>query len=245
MASLGATVADALMASLAGETYSQSIASFSRKSAAAWGLNQLTTARVTLQIVGLESEPLDRTRNLDKYTFDIAVQKFKEAGFSEAEVDALNALVEDELRGFIDDLQDFTVSIGGGTYQAFSIEGSTNPVIYSPEDLRDSNLFTAVMRVQYQVVNPGTIALPVAAFNYDIVSGTVVDFDASSSVAYGGRTITAWQWTGSVTSTDGPIVQLDLDPLVGGTPGDYPVGLIVTDSGGNVSAVTSQTITVP
>ena len=85
MASLGATVADALLASLAGETYSQSIASFSRKSAAAWGLNQLTTARVTLQIVGLESEPLDRTRNLDKYTFDIAVQKFKEAGFSEAD----------------------------------------------------------------------------------------------------------------------------------------------------------------
>lgn len=89
--------------------------------------------------------------------------------------------------------------------------------------------------------------LPVAAFTYDVVDNTNVDVDASSSIAYSGRTIVGWQWSSNsgVSSTNGPIDNFDIDPLVGGTPGTYEVSLRVTDSEGNVSLLVTQSILIP
>lgn len=243
---LSKAIGDAVLAYLAGYTYTPVLTAFQRKPFSEEELPNLTSPAVTMTYIGRENEPLNRTHDLAKLTFDIALQKKLPAAWDMDDVDDLVGLMEDQVGELLDERKDFNVTIDGDIFQVICPDGPSMPVVYSVEDLRTANLFTAVMRVQYQVINPAPPTRPAAIFSWELapeVSDKAVNLDGSASVAFGGRGIATWEWLvdGIVRGSAGsPTFQTEMNG-----PGSYVVGLRVTDSGGNVSTLAIQTVTVP
>lgn len=228
---LSATVGDAVLTYLQAQTYTQTIGTWARKAIPEIEITTMSGIYVTMQHIATEPETLDRTRTLAKLTYDIALQKKMAAGYSQSDVDALVALMEDEIGPWLDGNNDFNVTSNGQTVQVLTPDGPSSPVVYSPEDLRDNNLFTAVIRVQYQAI----VKPPTANFTVSTV-GLVTTLTSTST---GRITVSGWQISAGTVAPDldATTITVTLEE-----PGSFTA--ILTVSGPYGESVKTQTITV-
>jgi H2-forming N5,N10-methylenetetrahydromethanopterin dehydrogenase-like enzyme len=141
MPSVAASIAAAVKAELAGQTFSPPI-TCERKYAPHWDLRDIDGVQVTVVPRGNELASESRAQLSNQVSVDVAVQK-KVSAATPAELDPLMNLVQD--------VTDFLTRRPLAGFALASWLRITNTPIYAPEHLADKRLFTSVLTVTYVV----------------------------------------------------------------------------------------------
>ena len=141
MASVAASIAAAVLAELAGQTFSLPVVC-QRKYAPNWDLKDIDGIQVTVVPKGNEITTATRNELSNQISVDVGIQRKVNAS-TPAEIDPLMDLVQE--------LADFLTRRPLAAYANASWLRIANTPIYAPDHLTDKRLFTSVLTVTYVV----------------------------------------------------------------------------------------------
>jgi len=141
MASVSASIAAAVVAELAGQTFSMPV-TCARKYAPNWDLRDIEGVQISVVPRGIDIASASRSQLSIQVSVDVAVQK-KAAASTPAELDPLMDLVQE--------IADFLTRRPLAAYADASWLRIANTPIYAPDHLTEKRLFTSVLTVTYIV----------------------------------------------------------------------------------------------
>jgi hypothetical protein len=142
MTATAITIADALVTELNGHAFSQSFKAV-RAYLPCYKLEDMGTLHVTVVPATFESEPADRSRDLERHVLHVAVQQRFSGDVSNGSLDALVLLCQ-EIRDFLRTLVLTNAS------QSRRTKTECKP-IYDPGHLKEFGQFTSLLAITYSV----------------------------------------------------------------------------------------------